>query len=99
MPFGNYTSKIHAQITGGRQNTLIEDLAFETFESGDTANDIILEFLREDSIIERTEDCWTYFTQHVIPVAATLNVIYYFWMQSQNGFYYTHQPVFTIFQI
>ena len=66
---------MHAHITGRRNTTFLEDLALETSNANEDANGRILEFLSEESIIDRTQDCWTYFTQDVLPLAATHNVI------------------------
>ena len=65
----------------GPKYSYLELLSFETFqivEKNETRTEIgqkIRQFLKEESIIERTHDCTRYFGQHFTPVAATLKVI------------------------
>ena len=61
----------------------METLAIETYFNWERNASIqkvenkILEFLSEDSIISRTEDCENYFNQHVTSLGTTINVIKY----------------------
>ena len=63
--------------------TSLENLAlqsnFDHFENKIRRKEIdlkILDFLSEDSIIERTKNCQTYFTQHVPAQSADIKVSY-----------------------
>ena len=62
--------------------TFLELLTFETLQieaKNETRTEIsqkIREFLKEESIIDRTQYCRTYFEGHVSPVAAILKVTY-----------------------